>query len=308
MESKFFHLIPTNLNIDFLKISKPFVWASTFAVILSIVGIFTKGLNFGLDFAGGAEVEVRVPQTWDIGKVRGALEQGGVRDASVVQIGQPQDAEYLIKIKSNEPDLNAITKKIEMTFQQNVGKDGAVTILRSDIVGALAGNQLRRAAIISLFYAALGILIYISLRFDFRFAPGIVRALLLDVVVVVGAWVLMQKEFNLNTVAALLTIAGYSCNDTIVIYDRIREFSKAHRDQTLYQIVNRSINLNLGRTVITIMCTLFVVVALWIWGGPILSDFALAMMLGFAVSAYSTIFVANPMILFMEKHSKHKPA
>ena len=100
-----------------------------------------------------------------------------------------------------------------------------------------------------------------------------------------------------------MTIAGYSCNDTIVIYDRIREFSKKHKDWTLYQVVNRSINLNLGRTVITIMCTLFVVIALWIWGGPILSDFALAMMLGFAISAYSTIFVANPMILFMEKHS-----
>jgi preprotein translocase subunit SecF len=299
---KFFHLIPTDLNIDFLKISKPFVWLSTIAVILSIVGVFTKGLNFGLDFAGGAEVEVRVNHGWDLHKVREVLSGGGIADASVVQIGAPEDSEFLVKIKSSAPDLNAITKKVESVLSQ-ASQGAQLTILRSDIVGALAGDQLRRAALISLFYAALGILIYISLRFDFRFAPGIVRALLLDVVVVVGAWVLMQKEFNLNTVAALLTIAGYSCNDTIVIYDRIREFSKKHKDWTLYQVVNRSINLNLGRTVITIMCTLFVVIALWIWGGPILSDFALAMMLGFAISAYSTIFVANPMILFMEKHS-----
>ena len=302
-DPKFFHLIPTNLNFDFLKISKPFVWLSTLAVILSIVGVFTKGLNFGLDFAGGAEVEVRVPHEWDLPKVREVLSSGGVTDASVVQIGQPQDSEYLIKMKSHTPDLSAITKKVESTLQGAITQGEQLTILRSDIVGALAGDQLRRAAIISLFYAALGILIYISLRFDFRFAPGIVRALLLDVIVVVGAWVVMQKEFNLNTVAALLTIAGYSCNDTIVIYDRIRELSKKHRDWSLYQVVNKSINMNLGRTVITIMCTLFVVVALWLWGGPILSDFALAMILGFGVSAYSTIFVANPMILFMEKHS-----
>lgn len=303
----FFTFIPTNLNIDFLKISKPFVWLSTVLVIISFIGIFTKGLNYGLDFAGGAEVEIQVPKNWDLQNVRQVLEKGHVEDASVVQIGTPEESQYLIKVKSTAPDLEQIAKKIETAFVAQ-GDSQGFSVLRSDIVGGLAGDQLRSAAFISLFYAALGIFVYIALRFDFRFAPGIVRALLLDVVVVLGAWVLLEKEFNLNTVAALLTVAGYSCNDTIVIYDRIREFANHHTDWTLYQVVNRSINLNLGRTIITVVCTLFVVVALWIWGGPVLSDFALAMMLGFTVSVFSTIFVANPMIVFMEEHKSSRHA
>lgn len=301
-EPYFTHFIPTTLNVDFLKISKPFIWFSTFVVILSIIGIFTKGINYGLDFAGGAEVEIRAPQSWSIDKVREILAQGDINDASVVQIGKLEEAQFLIKMKSSEA-LNEISKKVEKVLQSG-GEADQILILRSDVVGSLAGEQLRLAAFISLFYAALGIFIYIALRFDFRFAPGIVRALLLDIVVVLGAWVLMQKEFNLNTIAALLTVAGYSCNDTVVIYDRIRDIAKHHPDWSLYQVVNRSININLGRTIITVVCTLFVVVSLWLLGGPVLSDFALAMMLGFGVSVYSTIFVANPMILFMEKRKE----
>lgn len=294
----FFHFIPTTLDVDFLKISKPFVWFSTLIVILSTIGVFTKGLNYGIDFAGGAEVEIRAPHGWSIDKVREVLSQGEIEDVSVVQIGKPEESQFLIKLKSSE-DLNAISKKVESSFRSaSAGEE--VLIVRSDVVGSLAGEQLRSAAFVSLFYAALGIFMYIALRFDFRFAPGIVRALLLDIVVVLGAWVLTQKEFNLNTIAALLTVAGYSCNDTVVIYDRIRDITKQHPDWPLYKVVNRSININLGRTIITVVCTLFVVVALWLYGGPVLSDFALAMMLGFGVSAYSTIFVANPMIVFME--------
>lgn len=301
----FFHFIPTTLNVDFLKISKPFVWFSTLIVILSTIGVFTKGLNYGLDFAGGAEVEIRAPHSWNINKVREVVSKGGIEDASVVQIGKPEDSQFLIKIKSSE-DLNSISKKVESSLR-SASAGEQVLLVRSDVVGSLAGAQLRSAAFISLFYAALGIFIYIALRFDFRFAPGIVRALLLDIVVVLGAWVLMQKEFNLNTIAALLTVAGYSCNDTVVIYDRIRDITKQHPDWPLAQVVNRSININLGRTIITVVCTLFVVVALWMFGGPVLSDFALAMMLGFGVSVYSTIFVANPMILFMEnRRMAHK--
>ena len=304
----FLTMIPTNLDFDFLKMSKPFVWGSTAIVAISFILIFTKGLNYGLDFAGGAEVEIKAPTSWTLNDVRSTLEKGGIEDASVVQIGTAAESEYLIKIKSTSPDLEKISQRVETAFASKgtaeAGKEG-VTIKRSDVVGALAGEQLRTSAFISLFYAALGIFLYIALRFDLRFAPGIVRALLLDVVVVLGVWVLLQKEFNLNTVAALLTVAGYSCNDTIVIYDRIREFSAQHRDWSLTKIVNRSINLNLGRTFITVLCTLFVVVALWIWGGPILSDFALVMLLGFSVSIVSTIFVANPMIVYMEERRTH---
>lgn len=294
-----FQLIPTDLNIDFLKISKPFVWASTAFVILSIVLLFTKGLNFGIDFTGGAEVLVEVPADWDTGRVRTALEEGGLKEAIVLKIEDSKKQEFLIKNQVKDEDTGKVSDQITQILTAKIGAD-KFQVLKVDVVGPQAGAELRNSAIISVLAAALGILIYITFRFDVRFAPGIVRALLFDVITTLGIWILMGKEFNLSTVAALLTIAGYSCNDTIVIYDRIRDFSKTHGSMGMYGIVNRSINLNLGRTFLTAICTNFVVVSLWLLGGPVLGDFAFAMFLGFTVSIFSTIFVANPMVLFME--------
>lgn len=295
-----FQFIPTTVNFDWLKISRPFAMASTIAVLLSFVGIFYPGLNYGIDFSGGAEVAVKAPEGWDISRLREEMSKGGIEEPTVVQLGAPQDHEFLVKVKADASALKDVASKVEGVLKASAG-EGKYEILRADVVGPQAGERLRIAAILSLIYAAIGILVYITFRFDMRFAPGIVRALLLDIVVVVGIWVLLRKEFNLHTIAALLTIAGYSCNDTIVIYDRIREFSKLHPDWDLYRIINRSINLNLGRTIITVLCTQFVVVSLWLFGGPVLADFAFAMFLGFTVSVYSTLFVANPLILYMEK-------
>jgi preprotein translocase subunit SecF len=294
-----FQLIPTNLNIDFLKISKPFVWASTFFVVASIVLLFTKGLNYGIDFTGGAEVQVEVPKEWDTAKLRETLVAGGLTEPTVVRIEDSSKQEFLIKSQVKDSSTTNVGEQVEKILTAAIPA-GQFQILKVDVVGPQAGEELRYSAIISVLAAALGILIYITFRFDFRFAPGIVRALLFDVVITLGVWIVLGKEFNLSTVAALLTLAGYSCNDTIVIYDRIRDFSKDHKGSTMYEIVNRSINLNLGRTFLTVICTNFVVVSLWLLGGPVLGDFALAMLIGFSISVFSTIFVANPMVMFME--------
>lgn len=294
-----FQLIPTNLNIDFLKISKPFVWASTLFVVASIVLLFTKGLNYGIDFTGGAEVQVEVPKDWDTGKVREALDKGGLPEASVIRIEDSGRQEFLIKTQVKDDQTTNVGEQIEKVFLSQL-KAGEFQIQKVDVVGPQAGEELRYSAIISVLAAAIGILIYITFRFDFRFAPGIVRALLFDVISTLGIWILLDKEFNLSTVAALLTIAGYSCNDTIVIYDRIRDYSKSPGKDSMYEIVNKSINLNLGRTFLTVICTNFVVVSLWLLGGPVLGDFAFAMLIGFTVSVFSTIFVANPMVMYME--------
>jgi preprotein translocase subunit SecF len=300
-----FHLIPTNLNIDFLKISKPFVWASTAFVILSIVLLFTKGLNYGIDFTGGAEIQVAVPQDWDTGKVRAALEAGGLPEASVIRIEDSKRQEFLIKTQVKNEQTTNVGEQVEKILASQL-KTGEYQIQKVDVVGPQAGEELRLSAIISVLAAAIGILIYITFRFDFRFAPGIVRALLFDVISTLGIWILLGKEFNLSTVAALLTIAGYSCNDTIVIYDRIRDYSKNGGNGSMYNIVNKSINLNLGRTFLTVICTNFVVVSLWLLGGPVLGDFAFAMLIGFTISVFSTIFVANPMVMFMENRRTAK--
>lgn len=295
-----FQLIPSNLNIDFLKISRPFVWASTGFVILSVVLLFTKGLNYGIDFTGGAEVQVAVPADWDTGKLREALTKGGMNEPTVVRIEDSKRQEFLIKTQVKDGDTTNFGELVGKILSSQL-QAGQFEVLKVDVVGPQAGEELRYSAILSVLMAALGILIYITFRFDFRFAPGIVRALLFDVISTLGIWILIGKEFNLSTVAALLTIAGYSCNDTIVIYDRIRDYTKGHQTMTMYEIVNHSINLNLGRTILTVLCTNFVVVSLWLFGGPVLGDFALAMLIGFTISVPSTIFVANPMIMYMEK-------
>lgn len=294
-----YYLIPTDLKIDFLGKSKPFVWASTAFVIFSIVLLFTKGLNYGIDFTGGAEVQIEVPKDWDTAQVREALEKGGVKEPTIVRLEDSQRQEFLVKTQVDEKTTN-VGDVVERSLAAAL-PNGGFQVQKVDVVGPQAGEELRLSAIVSVLAAALGILIYITFRFDFRFAPGIVRALLFDVVSTLGIWVLLGKEFNLATVAALLTIAGYSCNDTIVIYDRIRDYTRSHKNMSLYEVVNASINLNLGRTFLTVIATNFVVVSFWLLGGPVLGDFALAMLIGFTISVFSTIFVANPMVMYMEK-------
>jgi preprotein translocase subunit SecF len=228
------------------------------------------------------------------------LDAGGIKDPIVVQIGEESLGEFLVKIQALPTEIKNVSEQVEKALAAKLSP-GQFEIQRADVVGPQAGNNLKRSAIFSLFYAGLGIVIYIALRFDFRFAPGILRALLFDMVTTMGIWVALGKEFNLTILAAILTIAGYACNDTIVIYDRIRDYSKTHTDWPIEKIVNRSINLNLGRTVLTVLCTLFVVVSIWLLGGPVLSDFAFCMLIGFAISVFSTIFVANSLVVYMEK-------
>lgn len=302
-----FQFIPHDLKVDFLKISKPFVITSTVLVVASIIAIFKPGLNYGIDFTGGAEVQIKVPADWDIAKIRHDLEAGEVKDAAVIQLGDAKDGEFLVKVPASESAIKAIGEQVENTLKPKAN-GGRFEVTRVDVVGPQAGEELRLSALVSILMAALGILIYITFRFDFRFAPGIVRALLFDVILTLGIWIAIGKEFNLNTVAALLTVAGYSCNDTIVIYDRIRDYSKFHANMSLYDVVNKSINLNLGRTILTVLCTNFVVVSLWLLGGPVIGDFALCMLIGFSISVFSTIFVANPMVMYMEKRRVNKQA
>lgn len=308
-----YHIIPTNLNIDFLKMSRPFIMASTVFVLFSLVLLFTKGPNYGIDFTGGAEMILEVPQDWDTGKIRDALDGGGIKDATVIAVENSSTRQFIVKTQTNPEKTKNLAEIVKGILTKQLTED-KFKILKVDVVGPQAGEELRYSALMSVFMAALGILIYITFRFDVRFAPGIVRSLLFDVIATLGVWILIGKEFNLSTVAALLTIAGYSCNDTIVIYDRIRDFTKTHPGMSLTDIVNRSINLNLGRTFLTVLCTNFVVVSLWLLGGPVLGDFALAMLIGFSISIPSTIFVANPMVLYMENRvakqeaAKDKPA
>ncbi len=295
-----FHLIRTDLNIDWLGKSRPFVILSTIAAVASLVALWKPGLNYGIDFTGGAEVQLKVPADWDIARVRKTLDDGGVKDPTVVQIGEPAAHEYLVKVQADTSKLSVVSADVAKVMDSSAGS-GKYEIQRVDVVGPAAGASLRTAAFLSVLYAMVCIAIYITFRFDVRYAPGVLRALGVDVVTTLGIWILLGREFNLTVLASLLTIAGYSCNDTIVIYDRIRDYTKSHPEWDLEKAINRSINQNLGRTVITTGATLLVVLSMFFLGGPVLQDFSLPMLIGFTVSVPSTIFVANPMILYMEK-------
>lgn len=294
------HLIRPDLNVDFLGKSKPFVVISTVFALLSVILLFKPGLNYGIDFTGGAEIQVKAPAGWDIAKLREELTKGGVEDPRVVQIGEAARNEYLVKVQAEAAELGAVSNRVGDALKKSAG-EGQYEIQRADVVGPAAGKELRMSAFLSVLYAMLCIMVYITFRFDMRYAPGVLRALGVDVITTLGVWVLLQREFNLTVLAALLTIAGYSCNDTIVIYDRIRDYLKLHPDWDIERAINKSINLNLGRTFITTGATLLVVLSLYFFGGPVLEDFALPLLIGFTVSVPSTIFVANPMIVWMEK-------
>ena len=294
------HLIRPDLNVNWLGKSKPFVWASTFLVVASLILLVKPGLNYGIDFTGGAVVQVKAPASWDTARVRESLSAGGLKEPSVVQLGEANSHEFLIKVQAESETLNQVSTTVEAAIKKAANGE-AYEMQRVDVVGPAAGANLRNSAFLSIFFALVTITIYISFRFDARFAPGVLRALAFDVISTLGIWVLLQREFNLTVLAAVLTVAGYSCNDTIIIYDRIRDFMKSHPNWKLEDCINRSINLNLGRTVLTVLCTLFVVASLYFLGGPVLRDFALPMLIGFSISVPSAIFVANPLILYMEK-------
>ena len=180
-----YHLIPTDLNIDFLGKSRPFVILSTALAILSAVLLFKPGLNYGIDFTGGAEVQLHVPEGWDIGKLRSTLHEGGIKEPSVVQIGEPQDREFLIKVQASAEELNKVSNQINEVMAKKAEPKSYV-VERVDVVGPAAGASLRTSALSSIFYAMVLISIYIMFRFDVRFAPGVLRALAVDVLITAG--------------------------------------------------------------------------------------------------------------------------
>lgn len=293
-----FEIIKPGLNIDFMGKRK--IWAGL--SILVLVGTFallaTKGLNYGIDFTGGAEVQVKVPAAWDIGKVRNVLSDGGLQTFKVQQIGLPEESQFIVKAQGDATTLNQVSAKIEDILKKGV-TDGEAKIERVDVVGPAAGSSLRMSGILSMVYALICILIYVGIRFDSRYAPGAVIALFHDVVIVTGIFVLTQKQFDLTVLAAILALIGYSNNDTIIVFDRVRETLHMNPSLNIVTAVNQSINETLGRTILTSSATFLVVFALWAFGGKALEDFAFTLMIGIIVGTYSSVFIASTLVVYM---------
>lgn len=288
-------------NIDFVGNFKIFGTLSAAMIIGILVMFFTKGLNYGVDFRGGAEIQVKFKQNITLTELREQLEAADIPVSQVQTIGEESANEFLLKIQSSEQDLNKVSAEVSAMLNQKLG-DKSPEILKNDIVGPKAGAQLRLSGFQAMAWALLGIMIYIALRFEFKFAPGAIVALFHDVTIIVGAFLLTQKEFSLQIVAALLAIIGYSINDTVVIYDRVREIEIANPALSMKEVVNRAINETMSRTIITAMTTFIVAVVMFVMGGGVIHDFFFAMSIGIIAGTYSTIYIAVPMtILFSKK-------
>jgi len=300
-----FELIRPGTKIDFVGKRTLWLGLSVVAIVGTLILLFTKGLNYGIDFTGGAEVQVKIHQNWDIGHLRDELEKGDLKGIKVQQIGDPAADEFLVKAQGDEKSLNLISQHVSETLLKSL-KPGEFEIQRVDVVGPAAGSSLRMSGFLSMFYALLCILIYVTVRFDYRYSPGAVLALLHDTMLTLGIFVLTQKQFDLQILAALLALIGYSNNDTIIVYDRVRETVHTHPELTIDQAVNRAINETLGRTILTSLCTFITVFFLWLLGGKVIEDFAFTLMVGIVVGTYSSIFVASSIVISITHYHDRK--
>ena len=298
-------LIRPGTQFDF--VGKRHIWMglSVVAIIGTFALFFFKGLNYGIDFTGGAEVQIQVPNTWDIGKVRDELEKGDIKGLKVQQIGEVAASQYLVKAQGDEGSLNLVAKHVADILGKSLQSE-EFEIQRVDVVGPAAGSSLRMSGFLSMFYALLCILIYVTVRFDYRYSPGAVLALFHDTMLTVGIFIMTQKQFDLQILAALLALIGYSNNDTIIVYDRVRETVHLHPKLTIEEAVNRAINETLGRTLLTSLCTFFTVFSLWLFGGKVIEDFAFTLMVGIAVGAYSSIFIASSMVIVISHYHERR--
>lgn len=298
----------TTRNVNYVGMFKIAGIFSLVLIFATFGGFFSKGLNYGVDFRGGVEIQVKFSEKTELGDLRAYFAEKKVPVAQLQSIGDDNQNEFLLKLESDKnADLNAISTQVEAALAEKYGA-GKFEILKNDIVGPKAGAELRTSAFKALLWAILAIMVYLALRFDYKFAPGAIAALLHDVVIILGAFILTQKEFSLQIVAALLAIIGYSVNDTVVIYDRVREIEEANPTMPMIQVINRALNETMSRTIITSMTVLGVSLVMLFWGGSVIHDFFFAMSIGVVLGVYSTIFIAVPMTVFFEKITTKKAA
>ena len=281
-------------DIDFLGKRKIALIFSSLLIITSIASLAINGLKLGIDFTGGTLVEVGYQQAADLTALRAALDETGFEDATVQNFGTTKDV--LIRVKPREGVSNAeLSTKILQVVNRNSTE--SATIRRVEFVGPQVGDELTEDGGLALLYAMFGILLYIAWRFEYKFSLGSVAALLHDVIITLGFFSIFQLEFDLTVLAAVLAVIGYSLNDTIVVYDRIRENFRNLRKDAAENIMNISLNQTLSRTLMTSITTALVLVALAVLGGEIIHNFAIALLIGVGIGTYSSIYVASPIVL-----------
>ncbi len=281
--------------IGFMANAKKTATVSAFLVIASLVLLFTKGLNYGIDFAGGTIIQVKYEGVAPIEKVRSIVAQDAkYAGATVTKFGT--DSEIVIRTKEASKSISGGAK---VEVQKMLKDTGTFEIRRVDLVGPAVGEELKTKGLLSMFFSILGILIYLSFRFEWRFAVASIVALIHDVSIAMGMLALFQVDINLPILAAILTILGYSLNDTVIVFDRIREGIRTIKSPNMSEVIDESVTHTLSRTTLTSLTTFFVVLTLFLFGGEIIHGFSFTLLVGVVVGTYSSIFVASPILMWL---------
>ncbi len=285
--------LPEEPRIPFMKWSRLAFIASTVAILVSIAGAFLLGLNFGIDFKGGTLIEIRTQGPADIGALRKTIGNLKLGSFELQEFGDPRDILIRVENRGGEQAQQEVVRKIRAAL----GK--GVEYRRVEVVGPKVSGELARDGIIAVLMALAGVMVYIWFRFEWQFAVGAVASLVHDVLITIGIFAFTRLEFNLSIIAALLTIVGYSLNDTVVTYDRVRENMRKFKKTPMPEIIDKSINQMLSRTILTSLSTLVALIALYLLGGEVLRGFTFTMIWGVIIGTYSSIFIAAPLLIWL---------
>ena len=303
-------IFPQDTKINFIGMRYVAFVLSAILLIGSLVVLMGKGLNYGIDFTGGTLVEIKVSTTTpDLGELRNGLNDLDLGGVSLQEFGAPDDLLIRMPEQKNTGEdasevQNAALQKLKTYLNE---KFETVDYRRVEFVGPQVGEELKKQGMYAVLFSILGMLAYIWFRFEWQFSVAAIIALVHDSLATVGLFALTQMEFNLSTVAAILMIAGYSINDTVVVFDRIRENLRKFKKLPVFDVLNNAINQTLSRTLMTSVTTLLALIALWVFGGEVIRGFVNALIFGIIIGTYSSIFVASPVLTFLDIRRKQQP-
>jgi preprotein translocase subunit SecF len=293
------NILPQSTNINFMRYRNPLIVISVFLILLTFWGLFRYSLNFGIDFTGGILIEARFPEAQEIASVRKAVSTLDIGEVNIQTLDDVRDVMVRVGVKE-EQERDRYISEIKNVLIQEVSS--GVQFRKVEFIGAEVGQNMIQSSGLAVFFTMLGILFYVWYRFDLQYSIGVILGLIHDLILTLGFLVIMRFEFNSTSIAAILTILGYSVNDTVVIYDRVRENVRKIRKQSFINILNLSVNETLTRTILTVLTTLIAVLALVLYGGEALRSFSVTVFVGIIIGTYSSVFVSVPVITFFKKH------
>ncbi len=286
--------VPVGTKIPFMKVARPAFIVSGVAVLAAIALFLMIGLNLGIDFRGGTLMQIKTQGPANIGELRDAVSGLGLGDVQIQEFGEPEDVLIRIELQSGG---DSAQQEAQRKVRDGLGD--SVSVERVEVVGPTVSGELATQGTIAVVAAIFAVLVYIWFRFEWQFSVGAVLALVHDVLVTIGMFSILQLEFNLSIIAALLTIVGYSLNDTVVVYDRVRENLRKYKKLPLDELLNQSINQTLSRTILTSVTTLIALLSLYTFGGEVIRGFTFAMIWGVVIGTYSSVCIASPMLLLL---------